>query len=219
MGLNEIYSKNIINYILDIELNENEIIIFNDNKNNKKEIKDNINAFIGYKRINIINEENKWKIDYKFTQKGKYNLKIIFNNNIADMNSFFENCSNIYSIDLSNFNTSKVIDMGFMFNNCHKLKEIKGINKFNTNQVTNMTTMFQECNELEYLDLSNFNTSNVIDMRWMFFNCYKLKYLNLLNFSLNNKCPTTNMFKYIKKNECQFFTKDLNLNNLFQHNN
>ena len=48
--------------------------------------------------------------------------------------------------------------MGFMFTNCYKLKEIKGINKFNINNVTNMSTMFQACYELIYLDLSNFNT-------------------------------------------------------------
>ena len=50
-----------------------------------------------------------------------------------------------------------------MFNNCYKLKEIKGIDKFNTYRVTNMNSMFQECNKLENLDLSNFNTSNVND--------------------------------------------------------
>ena len=48
----------IINCILDIELNESEIIIFNQNKNNKKEIKDNVNVYIENKRINIINEKN-----------------------------------------------------------------------------------------------------------------------------------------------------------------
>ena len=56
-----------------------------------------------------------------------------------------------------------------MFNECHKLKEIKGINKFNTNKVTDMNTMFQLCKELEYLDLSNFDTSKVTDMSWMFY--------------------------------------------------
>ena len=70
-----------------------------------------------------------------------------------------------------------------MFNKCHKLKEIKGINKFNTNQVTNMNTMFHGCNELEYLDLSNFDTSKVNDMGLIFNQCYKislpsLSYLN-----------------------------------------
>ena len=65
------------------------------------------------------------------------------------MERFFENCSNIITLDLSNFNTENVIDMGWMFNQCHKLKEIKGINKFITNKVTNMRAMFQECYELE----------------------------------------------------------------------
>ena len=51
-----------------------------------------------------------------------------------------------------------------MFNECHKLREIKGINNFNTIKVTNMCTMFQECNELEYVDLSKFNIVNVTDM-------------------------------------------------------
>ena len=62
-----------------------------------------------------------------------------------------------------------------MFYNCHKLKEIKGINKFNTNQVTKMNAIFQECKELEYLDLSIFDTSKVNSMRIMFYNCHKLK--------------------------------------------
>ena len=84
-----------------------------------------------------------------------------------------------------------------MFNECHKLKEIKGINKFNTDKVSNMRAMFQECNELENLDLSNFNTSNVTDMQNMFFNCYTLKYLNILNFTLKKGCITKYIFNYI----------------------
>jgi len=188
--------KNIINCILDIELNDNKKIIFNENKNNKKEIKDNANVYIENKRINIINEENKWKIDYKFEKKGKYNIKIIIKNNIKDMNCFFENCSNIYSIDLTNFDTSKVNDKGFMFNKCHKLKEIKGINIFNTNQITNMRGMFQECNELEYLDLSNFDTSNVIDMECMFNKCHKLKEIKGINkFNINQVINMRGIFQ------------------------
>ena len=51
--------------------------------------------------------------------------------------------------------------MEFMFSKCHKLKQIKGISNFNTIKLTNMNYMFQECNELEYLDLPNFNTTNI----------------------------------------------------------
>ena len=74
-----------------------------------------------------------------------------------------------------------------MFNECHKLKEIKGINNFNTSNVTDMTAMFQDCYGLEYLDLSNFNTSNVEDMEAMFNNCHKLKEIKgIIKFDLNN---------------------------------
>ena len=77
--------------------------------------------------------------------------------------------------------------MSFMFANCFKLKEIKGINKFNTNKVTDMQVMFQECNELEYLDLSNFDTSNVTNMAWMFNKCHKLREIKGINKFNTNK--------------------------------
>ena len=97
------------------------------------------------------------------------------------MDAMFQACNELEYLNLSNFNTSNVIDMGFMFNKCHKLKQIKGINNFNTIKVTNMRSMFQLCNELEYLDLSNFNTSNVTNMENMFNQCYKLKCINGIN--------------------------------------
>ena len=91
------------------------------------------------------------------------------------MRGMFQLCNDLEYLNLSNFNTSKVNEMGFMFNKCNKLKEIKGINEFNTKKVTNMRGMFQLCNELEYLNLSNFNTSKVNDMSFMFDGYYKLK--------------------------------------------
>ena len=100
-----------------------------------------------------------------------------------------------------------------MFNECHKLKEIKGINKFNTNKVTDMQIMFQQCKELEILDLSDFGASKVTDMSWMFNECNKLKYLNLLNFSIN--CDIENMLTFDSKKNCQFITNNKDLLNLY----
>ena len=195
-------NDNIINCILDIQLNEREIIIFNQNENNEKEIKNNVNVYIENKRINILSEENKWKIDYKFEKKGKYNLKIIIKNNFKDMSGFFENCSQLYSLDLSNFDTSKVNNMEFMFNKCSKLKKIKGINKFNTTQVTNMKAMFQECKELDYLDLSNFDTSKVNDIGRMFCECYKLKEIKGINkFNTTQVTNMSAMFQHCNELE------------------
>ena len=65
--------------------------------------------------------------------------------------------------------------MSYLFNECHKLKEIKGIDKFKTSNVTNMRAMFQQCMEVKSLNLSNFDISNVIDISQMFNKCHKLK--------------------------------------------
>ena len=65
---------------MDIKLNKKNIILFNESENNKDEIKDNINVYLNNERINIIKEEEKWKIDYKFKKEGKYNIKIVFKN-------------------------------------------------------------------------------------------------------------------------------------------
>ena len=103
-------------------------MLFNDNKNNEKVLKDKIIVFLENKRINIKNEEDKWKIDYKFEKEDKYKIKIIFKNKIDDLSWFFNGCSSLYSIDFSNFNTSHIINMEGFFNECNKLKEIKRIN-------------------------------------------------------------------------------------------
>ena len=108
----------------------------------------------------------------------------------------FRDCQNLNSLDLSNFNTSNVNDMGSMFDGCNKLKQIKGINNFDTSKVKNMNSMFQNCNELEYLDLSYFNTVNVTNMKKMFNKCYKLKKIKGINdFYISNDTNITEMFQ------------------------
>ena len=79
-----------------------------------------------------------------------------------------------------------------MFNNCHKLKEIKGINNFDTTNTTNMKGMFNNCNELENLDITNFDTSNVINMDNMLNNCHKINKKNDINDLINSNNNQSN---------------------------
>ena len=125
----------------------------------------------------------------------------------------FQNCRNLEYLDLSNFNTSNVTNMSWMFNNCNKLKKIKGINNFITDKVQDMKYMFQNCSNLEYLDLSNFNTSNVTNMSFMFYNCCNLKFLNLSNFT--TKCEKNEMLRLFLKNKCNFISNNKEIINLF----
>ena len=86
--------------------------------------------------------------------------------------------------------------MGWMFNKCHKLKIIIGINKFNTTKVIKMNKMFGDCKKLEFLDLSNFNTSNVDDMEGMFNGCNQLKEIKgINNFNISKVINKEGMFQ------------------------
>ena len=43
-------------------------------------------------------------------------------NQITNLKGLFEECTQLYSINIINLDTSKVTDMSFMFNKCYKLK-------------------------------------------------------------------------------------------------
>ena len=106
----------------------------------------------------------------------------------------FHGCSSLESIDLSNFNTSKVTDMGYMFYYCSSLKSID-LSNFDTSKVTDMDAMFYGCSSLEFIDLSNFVTSNVIDMGHMFKGCSSLESIDLSNFDTSKVTDMGFMFK------------------------
>jgi len=111
------------------------------------------------------------------------------------MRGMFGGCRELEYLDLSSFNTSKVIDMSIMFLECHKLKQIQGINNFNTSNVITMFALFHQCRELENLDLSYFNTSKVTDLKQMFDECYRLKQIKgINNFNTMNNTNMYGMF-------------------------
>ena len=49
----------------------------------------------------------------------------------------FYNCSSLSNLDLSNFNTKTVKNMGYMFYGCNKLSSLN-LSNFITDKVTNM---------------------------------------------------------------------------------
>ena len=119
---------------------------------------------------------------------------------IINMSFMFHNCSNLKSLNLENFNTKNVNDMSGMFFNCANL-EILDLSKFNTSKVIDMDSMFWFCKNLKSLNLSNFNTENVINMEDMFNKCKNLTELDLSSFHINNTTRLSDMFWYCKNIE------------------
>lgn len=111
--------------------------------------------------------------------------------------------SYIKEIDLSGYDTSKIVDMAYMFNGCEKLVRLD-LSNFNSSNTIYLTSMFAMCFNLLSLDLSSFDTRNVLDMKYLFYNCSSLVGLNLSNFNtINVKCMndmfcSCSSLKYIK---------------------
>jgi len=200
IGINDLNTKNVINennifsfikkdwiniYKHAIIIVEEEKVIYNNfiyNKNyNIYFLKDNI-YYPFIPSINKIELQNEQNIKKQF-------LLISIDDKIKLSNLDF-----LTYIDLSNFDSSDVTDMSYMFSNCSSLKEINLSNKFNTSKVINMESMFRGCKNLNSLDLSNFDTSNVTNMSHMFYDCSSLKEIKLTNKF--NTSQVTNM-KYM----------------------
>ena len=92
-------------------------------------------------------------------------------------------------IKLTNFHTTSVEDMSWMFADLGNLESLD-LASFDTRNVTTMYSMFTSASKLTSLDLSGFNTGNVINMQAMFKLCESLTNLNLSSF---NTSKVTNM--------------------------
>ena len=76
---------------------------------------------------------------------------------VTNMESMFDYCESLKSLDLTKFNTEKVTNMQDMFLLCHALTTIYASDKFVTNQVTHGNDMFYGCEKLNGYDGSKTN--------------------------------------------------------------
>jgi len=96
-----------------------------------------------------------------------------------------EESSGLISLDLSNFDTSSVIDMSGMFMWANQLTTLD-ISSFDTSNVIYMDGMFFGAYRLTSLDVSNWDISNVTDMNSMFMWACSLTNLDLSNWDAGN---------------------------------
>ena len=135
-----------------------------------------------------------------------------------DSNRMFRDLSNLISLDVSSFDTSKVTNMETMFSRMFNLTTLN-LSNFDTSKVTSMIGMFFDTHELTSLNLSNFDTSQVTDMNGMFAGM-SLTSLNLSNFDTSKVTNMSYMFDNVSNlltlNVSNFDTsKVTNMSNMF----
>lgn len=125
---------------------------------------------------------------------------------VTNMSYMFADCNSLINFDVTKLDTTNVTNMKYMFQNCKAITSLD-LSSFNTSKVTDMSNMFIGCNNIESLDLSSFNTTNVTTMYYMFSQCNKLEYLDIRNFDFTNVGNTTGMFMNVPTN-CLIIVKD-----------
>lgn len=97
-----------------------------------------------------INASSCYKMFYDCTTS--FNLSNFDTSKMTDMSWMFEDCSGLTLLDLSNFNIENVTDMHYMFKYCDSLTTINVSNQWNTDSVKFSIKMFKKC-----YSLPNFN--------------------------------------------------------------
>ncbi len=105
------------------------------------------------------------------------------------MDSIFRG-SKATTLDVSNFDTSKVTNMNYMF--MSSKATTLDLSNFDTSNVTSMYGMFSG-SQATTLDVSNFDTSKVTDMSKMF-SSSQATTLDLSGFNTSNVTNMSNMF-------------------------
>lgn len=135
--------------------------------------------------------------------KGKLHLPIN-----ASTCSFMFVDSNVSEIDLTEFDTTNVVDMDYMFleanlGDCLSLVSStitqantpdRNILTLNTEGVISMSGMFKDC-KVKHLDLRNLRTDNVTDFSDMFCSCNDLIDLNVDGFDTSKAKDFHGMFQ------------------------
>ena len=106
----------------------------------------------------------------------------------------FSNCASLTSLDVSEWDTGAVTNMGYVFQNCYSLTSLD-VSSWDTAAATNMSYMFYYCYSLTSLDVSSWDTSAVTNMSSMFYNCASLTSLDVSSWDTAAATNMSSMFQ------------------------
>ena len=111
---------------------------------------------------------------------------------VTNMEWMFNNTT-FKTLNISNFNTSNVVNMEEAFSWIKGLKELD-LSNLDVRKVANATEIFHESKSIEKLNLSGWKNNSITDMSTLFVNMTSLKELNLTGFTTPNVTNMSYMF-------------------------
>ena len=111
---------------------------------------------------------------------------------VQDMRYMFSGCTSVLFIDVSNWDTGKVLSMAGMFQvgdnwkGNGQLTEIIGLGDLDVSNVMDMTSMFYGAGQMTTYDIGRWNVSKVESMNHMFCDNFKLRSLDLSSWDVSS---------------------------------
>ena len=136
---------------------------------------------------------------YEFPKKVA-TIKLNWDKEISNFYKLLADISNIIEIDFSQYDTSLIQNMAYMFENCESLI-FANLSNIDISSVINAEYMFSNCISLKTLDLTNVDLEKIPNHKNIFLNCIQLKKNNLLNRKFNSYKRITNKNVGINNNK------------------
>lgn len=128
------------------------------------------------------------------------NINALNTSKVDDMGAMFQDLVSLTKLDISQWNVDKVYRLFYTFHGMNNLKEIY-LPDFDSGKLKELASTFGNCYSLESLDLSSWNVSNVVSTAGMFSNCYNLNYLNFDGWDTRKITEMSTMFRYMQSIE------------------
>lgn len=103
----------------------------------------------------------------------------------------------IYNIDISKWDVSRVTNMNNMFYDCYTLRSTGDLRKWDVSNVIYFNCMFMDCVKLEDIgDISEWKfNDNLNSTKMMFYSCTRLKFIgDVENWNIPQKTDINGMF-------------------------
>ncbi len=125
---------------------------------------------------------------------------------VEDLSGLFRKCTNLKTIDVSNWDLSSVTSVESMFLNCKNLEKLD-VSKWNTSSIKNMWALFAGCSMLCDLDVSKWDMSSVEDMTNLFYGCGSIKKLDVSEWDTSSASKMNGIFNQCE-NLCEIDVSD-----------
>ena len=112
---------------------------------------------------------------------------------LTNMKSAFSDCELLETVDFYNFKGSSIINMNFLFSGCVLLKSIDFSN-LEPFSVVNMNSMFSECTSLDSIKFPSSKITSLVNLEEMFNKCRSLKSIDLSMFIITSTRNMDYMF-------------------------